>query len=163
MHASRGRWLAALAAMALAWPLAAALDARHELALRRASAALATALLNLSGLRASRSDTTIVTPSARFEVLRPCAGGKFLAASVALGAGLAILGTAAWPRRLAVLALAAPLALAGNALRVTALVRLDQPAWHAWLGVLCFGLVAANLTALSYVARAPGTTVRAGR
>lgn len=140
--------LCALAAL----PLADALNAGYERGLRGASAAVACGLLRCGGMAIARAGTTLVTPAGRYEVLLPCSGGRFLAAALSLACAAAVLSRAAWPRRLACVLVAAPLALCANATRVAALVATDatgSPAIHTALGVACFVPVALALAAVA--------------
>src|ERR1051326_8900059 len=83
--------LAALAFLA-AWPLAALLDATAERPLRLASASISCAFLRAAGIDVAREGTLLLAPSGRFDVLLPCSGGKFLAATLSLGFALVVLG-----------------------------------------------------------------------
>lgn len=114
-------------------------------ALRTVSASLAGFLLRGAGYPVVREDMTLITSWGRYDVLIPCSGGKFLAATLALGALLlAVSHVPAWRKTLVGLALV-PLALAGNAWRVAALVLGggSTPGWvHSILGLMAFAVVA---------------------
>lgn len=117
-------------------------------ALRTASAALAGGILRAAGNSVVREEMTLVTSWGRFDVLLPCSGGKFLAATLALGALVLVSTPAPAWRRAAVAAALVPLALAGNAWRVAALVWSGAPAsgWlHTALGLQAFAAVVLTL------------------
>jgi exosortase len=130
--------------MLAALPLAELINRLCESELRHASAAVAAALLSGIGVPVDRQGTVLETPRGRFAVLLPCSGGKFLSVTLALGASALALGKARGARRLLVLAALVPLAIAGNAVRVTGLVLAGPdytPALHTVLGLACFASV----------------------
>lgn len=124
--------------------LAGLADRWFELELRRASAASAAVLLRAAGFAVTRSDTDLVTPTARFPVLLPCAGGRFLAATLVVGFVAVAIGAASRRRRALLAVLLLPLAVGGNALRVATLVAAgpDHAALlHSATGYASFALV----------------------
>ena len=151
-RASPSRLLVAAGAIAATLPVASLLNRFAAVPLREASAALGAGMLRAGGIAAVRTGTLLETGRGRFDVLVACSGGKFLAATLGLGAALAVLGSGSRARRFALALVAVPLAIAGNAGRVAGLVLLGppvDPVAHTALGVWCFALVALALTALA--------------
>jgi exosortase/archaeosortase family protein len=114
-------------------------------ALRVASASFAAALLRIAGYPVVREEMTLVTSWGRYDVLLPCSGGKLLAATLAIGALLLAGSRAPGWRKAAVAVGLVPLALAGNAWRVAALVWSGGPTSglaHTMLGILAFSVIA---------------------
>lgn len=77
----------------------------------------ASTLLHLTGVPAQVDGVFITTPAGLFEVAEACSGVKFLVAMIALAVLAANLGFRSWPRRAALVAVAAVLPVAANALR----------------------------------------------
>lgn len=127
-----------------------------HLYLRQVTAEAVEPLLRAVGLPIFRDMTMIATARQTFVVSNACSGFSTLYASVAVAAVLACY-TQGWPRRLALLALAVPFALAANVVRVFSLIILthlmggwviDSPL-HPGSGLAAFGLVLIGLFAVA--------------
>jgi exosortase len=120
----------------------------HQVALRNWTAAAATPLIQSIGLSALREQTVITLPNSMFIVGDACSGFATLYSSIAVAVFMACFCRSPW-RRVMLLALAAPLALAANVLRAFVLVLLGalgdvsllDTALHEASGVAAFFLV----------------------
>jgi exosortase len=130
--------------------------AGSHLYLRQLTADAVEPLLRGVGLPIYREMTMIATAHQTFVVSNACSGFSTLYASVAVAAILACY-TPGWGRRLLVLVLAVPLAVAANVLRVFALIMLTHflGAWvidsplHPGSGLAAFVLVLGALFAVA--------------
>ena len=129
------------------------LDGWLALPLRELSSILAEGVLALIGYPVTRTGTILATPNFTFDVVPACSGSATLRVLMAL----AVLWCGSHPgltpvRRLAALALAVPLALAANGLRVAALVAIGDAllrpveGWpHEVIGLATFALALGGL------------------
>jgi exosortase len=117
----------------------------------RAAAHAAEAL----GVTLQRSGMTLWLRSGALEIENPCSGLRSLLAMLATGVLFAALLPAGWWRRVLLVALAVPMAMAGNALRITLLVLMAHYAgikqalgtFHDVTGYLTYGLSLAGMLA----------------
>ncbi len=86
-------------------------------ALQMITAEICMWLLGLTGIPAHIEGIYISTPTALFRVAEACSGVKFLVAMVALGALVANLCFASWPRRIAFMAACVIIPIIANGLR----------------------------------------------
>lgn len=133
------------------------LDGFIALPLRECSSVIAAALLDLAGFAIERNGTVISTGRSVFDVVPACSGSTTLQVLVALG----IVWCGSHPRlfgwrRALAMAIAVPLAIAGNGLRVAVLIALGdvqvQPVegfLHSAIGVCTFCLVLGILLLLA--------------
>ncbi len=121
-----------LALLAFMLPLPLALTEQLHLVLRKIAAVLTAEALPPLGLPVLRDGFTLVLPNARLFVADACSGFSTLYASVAV-AFLVAYTTASWRRRLVVLVLAVPIAIAANWVRMVLLSFLVY--WYG-IGVL---------------------------
>lgn len=120
----------------------------HQVALRNWTAAGANPILQAIGLSTLREQTVITLPNSMFIVGDACSGFNTLYSSVAVAVFMACFCRSPW-RRVLLLALAAPLALAANVLRAVGLVLIGalgdmsllDTALHEASGVAAFFLV----------------------
>src|SRR5262245_26277941 len=133
-------------------PIPAAFVSSLYLWLREATAIGTTAAVSLIGIPFSRSGTTLSFPGGSVLVADACSGFATLYASAASALILAHMSSSQ-TRRVLLLGLAAPIALAANVIRVTVLtlavysygVRSLETALHQWTGIAAFALVLAAL------------------
>lgn len=116
--------------------------------LQKTAASSSTVLLNLLGIEADLSDTTIelwkgAESLGALNVAEACSGLRMLVAFLALGVALTYLVDRAWWARATMLALAVPIAVAVNVLRVTitGMLHLINPElsagdFHVFVGIL---------------------------
>jgi len=115
-------------------------------ALQELTAGGSAALASLGGVPVHRSGVDLFVGSAHFVVAQACSGMDSLLALLCLGLLVVALASAAWPRRVLLLALVLPVVLAANVLRVTAVLALAVPFGtaageglaHAWLSAGVF-------------------------
>ncbi len=129
------------------------LDGWLALPLRELSSVLAEGVLALIGYPVTRTGTILATPNFTFDVVPACSGSATLRVLLAL----AVLWCGSHPgltplRRLVALALAVPLALAANGVRVAALVAIGDAllrpvaGWpHEVIGLATFALALGGL------------------
>ena len=107
------------------------------------------------GVTLQRSGTTLWLAGGALEVENPCSGLRSLLAMLATGTLLASLLPAGWWRRALLVLLAVPMAIAGNALRITLLVLMAHyvgikqalGTFHDVSGYLTYGLSLVGLLA----------------
>lgn len=109
-----------LAFLAFALPIPLGVTGSMHLVLRNIAANLTAALLPVFGVSVFLEGTSIHTTKGVLQVADACSGFSTLYAAMAV-ATLTAYTAASWPRRLLVLAAAAPLAILANLLRVVAL------------------------------------------
>lgn len=86
-------------------------------ALQTITAKITMVLLDLSNVPAHIEGVFITTPGGYFEVAEACSGVKFLIAMIAYGALVANVCFAAWPRRIAFMALSVVMPILANGVR----------------------------------------------
>jgi len=91
-------------------------------ALQQITAAASEALLNLSGLPATRSGVIITTGAGPFEVADSCAGLNFLLAAAMVSTLFAAAALHGWRRRIGFVAFALVLSVAANIARVAVVI-----------------------------------------
>ncbi len=108
------------------------------------------------GVTLQRSGMTLWLAGGALEIENPCSGLRSLLAMLATGALLASLLSSGWWRRALLVLLAVPMAIAGNALRLTLLVLMAHYVgikqalgmFHDVSGYLTYGLSLAGLLAV---------------
>ena len=137
--AARGRWSwwVAIIVAALVFAGFELVDDHIGLWLRQISSVLAGWCLDLAGYPVVREGTILSTERFRFDVVPACSGESTLRTLCAAGVAWALMhpGLGGW-RRLAAAALAVPLALAANGVRVAALVAIGDARLEPVEGVL---------------------------
>ncbi len=124
-------------------------------ALKEVTVRLSTHAAEALGVTLQRSGMTIWLASGRLEIENPCSGLRSLLAMLATGALVAYLMPPGAVRRALLVALAIPMAMAGNWLRITLLllvghyvgVRQAVGTFHDVSGYLTYGLALAGLLA----------------
>ena len=112
-----------LAFLVFMLPIPLAMTANLHLALRHIATAASAVIVPLLGIPVYAEQTTLHIASATLEVADACSGFSTLYASMTV-AMLTAYFCDSWPRRVAVLVLAAPIAIVANILRVVLLVLL---------------------------------------
>ncbi len=148
-----------LAFLAFMLPIPLAATERMHLALRHVAADASTWLVPLLGIPAYVEGTTIHLARATLEVADACSGFSTLYAAMAV-AFLTAYSVRSWARRVAVIVLAAPIAIAANIVRVVLLVALVQwqgtdvlaTSLHTLSGMLTFVLA---LPVIFWIGRDP--------
>jgi exosortase len=108
---------------AFALPIPLALTEQVHLVLRQMTTALVAPILSATGVSLFAQDTTIHLANATVEIADACSGFSTLYAAMAFAVLLAYF-TPSLTRRIAVLAIAAPVAIASNVLRMVILLQL---------------------------------------
>jgi exosortase len=106
---------------AFALPIPLALTEQVHLVLRQVTTAFVTPLLSATGVSVFAQGTTLFLPNSTVEIADACSGFSTLYASMAFAFLLAYFSRSAW-RRVLVLAVAAPIAIASNVLRMVILL-----------------------------------------
>ncbi len=122
-------------------------------ALKEITVRLSTRAAESLGVTLQRSGMTIYLQSGELRIENPCSGLRSLLALLATGAVFAHLQPGAWWRRAALFVSAVPIAMAGNALRITLLlvvghyldVRRAAGGFHQWSGYLIYAVALAGL------------------
>jgi len=125
------------------------------------TAGWATVLVRGLGVMAAHEGGRVSLPSCSLVVGAPCSGIRSLVALLALAAVWAFVVRGPRPARIALLAVAAPLACVANLLRVTSLLwvadrwglEAGQRYYHDFSGPVFFGLALAGLLAVSWALR----------
>jgi len=136
-----------LAFMLFALPIPLSLTEQLHLVLRHIAANAAAAIVPIFGIPVYLEGTTLQLGSATLGIEDACSGFSTLYAAAAVACLMAY-QTDKWPRKLLVLASAAPLAIAANVLRVTLLVivvaRTGVDVLETWIhpatGIMTFAL-----------------------
>lgn len=136
-----------LAFLAFMLPIPLAITSQLHLVLRQISAAATSVLVPWLGIPVFAEGTTLHIADATLEVADACSGFSTLYAAMTV-AFLTAYTCPSWPRRVLVLALAAPIAIAANIVRVTLLVFLVNwqgsdvlaTSLHTLSGLLTFAL-----------------------
>lgn len=133
-------------------PIPAAFASSIYLGLREATSIGTTVVISLIGVPISRSGTMLFFPGGQVLVADACSGFATLYSGAAIALILAHMSSEP-KRRVLLLALAAPIALAANVIRVTVLTlavyshgpRTLETPLHQWTGLAAFALVLAAL------------------
>lgn len=149
-----------LAFLAFMLPIPLAATERMHLALRHIATDASALLVPLLGIPAFVEGTTIHLARATLEVADACSGFSTLYAAMAV-AFLTAYSVRSWTRRVAVIVLAAPIAIAANIVRVVLLVGLVQwqgtdvlaTSLHTISGMFTFVLA---LPVIFWIGRDPG-------
>jgi exosortase len=149
---ARDKWPAVLCLVVLSVPVIASLQFYAGYPMRTATASGATGLLNLLGIDATRSGTSMVAYGRTVLVDAPCSGVRMLWTATVLCASLAAMRTrVSAGAMLAALAGVIPIVLIGNTVRAAMLFVIetaDEPPpgyLHSLVGVITFVIVAALL------------------
>jgi exosortase len=128
---------------------------RLSFALKDVAVQLAAHASEALGVTLQRSGTTLWLAGGVLEIENPCSGLRSLLAMLATGVVLASLLPSGWGRRALLVLLAVPMAIAGNALRISLLVMMAHyvgikqalGTFHDVSGYLTYGLSLAGLLA----------------
>ncbi len=128
---------------------------RLSFALKEVAVQAAAHASEMLGVTLQRSGMTLWLASGALEIENPCSGLRSLLAMLATGVLFASLLPAGWWRRALLVLLAVPMAIAGNALRITLLVVMAHyvgikqalGVFHDVSGYLTYGLSLAGLLA----------------
>lgn len=128
---------------------------RLSFALKEVAVQLAAHASEALGVTLQRSGMTIWLAGGALEIENPCSGLRSLLAMLSIGVLLASLLPSGWWRRALLVLLAVPVAMAGNALRITLLVLMAHyvgikqalGTFHDVSGYLTYGLSLAGLLA----------------
>jgi exosortase len=132
-------------------------------ALKEVTVQAAARAAGLLGVPLQRSGMTLWLSGGALEIENPCSGLRSLLAMVATGALFAWLLPGRWWRRLLVLLMAVPMAMVGNAVRITALVvvanyvgiRQALGRFHDLAGYVTYGISLAGLLLVWGLLRPP--------
>ncbi len=147
---------AAFVFLAIAIPLPALVVNAITLPLQLVASRLAESTLAAVGVPVFRDGNVLALPSATLEVAEACSGMRSLVSLMAIGALLAWMTNAPLVRRSAIVALAVPLAVGVNGLRIAATgvacetfgPRAASGAWHEFTGWVAFVASVAVLGAI---------------
>lgn len=122
-------------------------------ALKEITVRLSTRLAENAGVTLQRSGMTIYLQGGELRMENPCSGLRSLLALLATGAVFAYLQPGGWARRLLLVLAAVPIAMAGNAVRITLLIVIGHyvgvkqatGAFHDWSGYLIYAVALAGL------------------
>jgi len=149
---ARNRWPAVLCLLVLSVPVIASLQFYAGYPLRTLTASGATWLLNLLGIDATRSGTSMVAYGRTVLVDAPCSGVRMLWTASVLCASLAAMRTRITSSAMAAaLACVVPIVLVGNTARAAMLFVIETadkppPSYlHSLVGIVTFVIVAASL------------------
>jgi exosortase len=149
---TRDKWPAVLCLLVLSVPVIASLQFYAGYPMRVLTARGATWLLNLGGIEASFSGTSMMAYGRTVVVDAPCSGVRMLWTASMLCASLtAMRARVTWNAMLAALACVIPIVLVGNTVRATLLFLIETadappPAHlHSLVGILSFAIVAGLL------------------
>jgi len=126
---------------------------RLSFALKEVAVQIAAHASEALGVTLQRSGMTLWLAGGALEIENPCSGLRSLLAMLATGVLFAALLPAGWWRRVLLVALAVPMAMAGNALRITLLVLMAYyvgikqalGTFHDVSGYLTYGISLAGL------------------
>jgi exosortase len=126
---------------------------RLSFALKEVAVQVAAQASEVLGVTLQRSGMTLWLATGALEIENPCSGLRSLLAMLATGVLLASLLPSGWWRRALLVLLAVPVAIAGNALRITLLVLMAHyvgikqalGTFHDLSGYLTYGLSLAGL------------------
>jgi len=129
---------------------------RLSFALKDVAVQAAASVSEALGVTLQRSGMTLWLKGGALQIENPCSGLRSLLAMLATGVLLASLLPADWRRRAVLVLLAVPMAIAGNALRITLLVLMAHyvgiqqalGTFHDVSGYLTYGLSLAGLLAV---------------
>jgi exosortase len=129
---------------------------RLSFALKEVAVQLAAHASEALGVTLQRSGMTLWLAGGALEIENPCSGLRSLLAMLATGALLASLLPSGWRRRALLVLMSVPMAIAGNALRITLLVLMAHyvgvkqalGTFHDLSGYLTYGLSLAGLMAV---------------
>ncbi|MBI1799884.1 MAG: exosortase/archaeosortase family protein [Candidatus Eisenbacteria bacterium] len=122
-------------------------------ALKEITVRLSTQAAEMMGVTLQRSGMTLYLESGVLRMENPCSGLRSLLALLATGAVFAHLQPGGWVRRALVLAAAVPIAMFGNACRITLLILIGHyvgvkeatGAFHDWSGYVIYLIALAGL------------------
>ena len=122
-------------------------------ALKEITVRLSTRLAAVAGVTLQRSGMTLYLQGGELRMENPCSGLRSLLALLATGAVFAYLQPGGWLRRSLLVLAAVPIAMAGNAVRITLLivvgnyvgVKQATGAFHDWSGYLIYAVALAGL------------------
>jgi exosortase len=129
---------------------------RLSFALKDVAVRIAAHASEALGVTLQRSGMTLWLAGGALEIENPCSGLRSLLAMLATGALLASLLPSGWRRRALLVLMSVPMAIAGNALRITLLVLMAHyvgvkqalGTFHDLSGYLTYGLSLAGLMAV---------------
>jgi exosortase len=149
---ARDKWPAVLCLLVLSVPVIASLQFYAGYPMRTVTASGATGLLNLLGIEATRTGTSMAAYGRTVLVDAPCSGVRMLwTASVLCASLVAMRARVTWSGMAAALAWVLPIVLVGNTVRAALLFLIETadsppPGYlHSLVGVLTFVIVAALL------------------
>lgn len=150
---ARDKWPAVLCLLVLSVPVIASLQFYAGYPMRTVTASGATWLLNLLGIEATRTGTSMMAYGRTVLVDAPCSGVRMLWTATVLCASLAAMRTrVSWSAMLAALACVLPIVLVGNTVRAAMLFVIETadsppPGYlHSLVGIVTFVIVAALLS-----------------
>ena len=122
-------------------------------ALKEITVRLSTHAAEALGVTLQRSGMTLYLEGGVLRMENPCSGLRSLLALLATGAVFAYLQPGGWIRRLLILFAAVPIAMIGNAVRITLLILVGHyvgvkeatGAFHDWTGMLIYAIALAGL------------------
>jgi exosortase len=122
-------------------------------ALKEITVRLSTHAAEALGVTLQRSGMTLYLEGGVLRMENPCSGLRSLLALLATGAVFAYLQPGGWIRRLVILFAAVPIAMLGNAVRITLLILVGHyvgvkqatGAFHDWTGILIYAVALAGL------------------
>ena len=122
-------------------------------ALKEITVRLSTHAAEALGVTLQRSGMTLYLEGGVLRMENPCSGLRSLLALLATGAVFAYLQPGGWIRRLLILLAAVPIAMIGNAVRITLLILVGHyvgvkeatGAFHDWTGMLIYAIALAGL------------------
>jgi exosortase len=149
---ARDKWPAVLCLLVLSVPVIASLQFYAGYPMRTMTASGATWLLNLVGIEATRTGTSMMAYGRTVLVDAPCSGVRMLWTASVLCASLAAMRTRVSPGGMAIaLACVLPIVLVGNTVRAAMLFLIETadsppPGYlHSLVGIVTFVIVAALL------------------
>lgn len=129
---------------------------RLSYALKEITVRASTQAATILGVVLQRNGMSLILPEGTLRIENPCSGLRSLVALLATGAVFAHLQPGGAWRRLVVFVAAVPIAMIGNAVRITAVIlvahyagiRRATGAFHDWTGYLLFAVALVGLYAL---------------
>ena len=122
-------------------------------ALKEITVRISTRAAEALGVTLQRNGMTLYLQGGELRMENPCSGLRSLLALIATGAVFAHLQSGGWTRRLLILAAAVPIAMLGNAVRITLLILVGHcvsvqaaaGAFHDWTGIVIYAIALAGL------------------
>jgi exosortase len=154
---ARDKWPAILCLLVLSVPVIASLQFYAGYPMRTVTAGGATGLLNLLGVEATRTGTSMVAHGRTVLVDAPCSGVRMLWTASVLCASLVAMRTrVSWGALAVALACVLPIVLVGNTVRAALLFLIETtdspPGYlHSLVGIVTFVIVAALLSGAEHL------------